>query len=164
MTPAMGAVHAEGVRFERLYDATPAELWSALTDPEQIQGWLAHVARLDLEPEGEVELQMDAEGTDVVRGRIRAIEHERVLEFDWHASDAPASVVRLEIEPRDTGGTLLVLQHRALPGETIVDYGAGWHAHLDLLGALVTRTPRDLFWSRYRELRPAYEREAASLP
>lgn len=152
------------MRFERLYDATPAELWSALTDPEHIEGWLAHVARIDLERDGEVELQMDADGTDIVRGRIRAIEHERVLEYDWRSADAPASVVRLAIEPRETGGTLLVLEHRALPAKTIVDYGAGWHAHLDLLAALVTRTPRDLFWSRYRELRPTYEREAASLP
>ena len=48
MTETFGALRQDGVRFERLYDATPEELWSAITDPEQIQGWLAHVARIDL--------------------------------------------------------------------------------------------------------------------
>jgi uncharacterized protein YndB with AHSA1/START domain len=163
VTETLGALRADGVRFERLYDATPEELWSAITDPEQIEGWLAHVARIDLQPDGQVELEMEADGSDPVRGRIRELQSERVLEYDWRSPDAPDSVLRFEIVPRDTGGTMLALEHRRLPREVLVDYGAGWHAHLDGLSAHVAGRATE-FWGRFHELRPRYKEGVASLP
>jgi uncharacterized protein YndB with AHSA1/START domain len=41
-----------GVRFEPRYDATPAEIWSALTEPERMRRWLANVAELEPRPGG----------------------------------------------------------------------------------------------------------------
>jgi uncharacterized protein YndB with AHSA1/START domain len=163
VTETFGALRPDGVRFERLYDATPEELWAAITDPEQIQGWLAHVARIDLEAGGQVELEMEADGSDVVRGRIRELRHERVLEYDWGSPEVPDSVLRLEIVPRETGGTVLVLEHSVLTREWLADYGAGWHTHLDSLAAHIAGRPVE-FWDRFHELRPQYEQEVASLP
>lgn len=162
MTDTFGALRPDGVRFERLYDATPEELWAAIADPEQIQGWLAHVARIDLEPGGEVELEMEADGSDTVRGHIRELRPQRVLEYDWRSPDAPDSVLRLEIVPRETGGTVLVLEHSALSSESLVDYGAGWHTNLDSLAAHLGGRPTE-FWDRFDELRPQYEQRVASL-
>lgn len=75
------------VRFERLYDATPEELWSALTDPEQVRGWLADASRFQLEVGGDVHL--DFGDGDEVHGEIRELESGRVLEFSWTSSAEP---------------------------------------------------------------------------
>ncbi len=146
------------VRFERLYDATPQELWSALTDPEQLRGWLAHASRFQLEVGGEIRL--DFGDDDEVHGAIRELESGRLLEFSWTSSAEAESVVRFEIVPRERG-VLLVLDHRALPREVGVAYSAGWHAHLDMLAAALAGAALQ-FGPRYEELRPAYEERMAS--
>ena len=56
---ATGTITADGVRFERIYDATPDELWRAITDPEQIRGWLAHTTRWTLAPGEEWSIRFD---------------------------------------------------------------------------------------------------------
>jgi uncharacterized protein YndB with AHSA1/START domain len=158
-----GTVAVDGdrarVRFERLYDATPQELWKALTDPEQLRGWLAHASRFQLEVGGEVRL--DFGDDDEVHGAIRELESGRLLEFSWTSSSEAESVVRFEIVPRERG-VLLVLDHRALPRDMGVGYSAGWHAHLDMLAAALAGGALE-FTPLYEELRPAYEERMASL-
>jgi uncharacterized protein len=145
------------VRFERVYDATPEELWRALTDPEQLRGWLGHASRWTLVPEGEY--QLDVGGP--TRGSFRSVEEGRLLELTWQYGDEPESLVRFEIVPRDPG-CLLVLDHRRLDRSQAAGYGAGWHAHLDALERALAGDRLD--WdARYRELRPAYDERAAEL-
>ena len=146
------------VRFERLYDFTPEQLWRALTDPDQLRGWLGHVRSLDLRADGEVRLDVDE---DEVAGRVLSVDPGRVLEYTWTYPGEPESVVRFELFPREHG-TLLVLDHRRLDREAGVAYGAGWHAHLDLLDSVLRGGELD-FMPRYLELRPAYEAQAAEL-
>jgi ankyrin repeat protein/uncharacterized protein YndB with AHSA1/START domain len=147
------------VRFERLYDATPEELWAALTDPEQLPGWLAHTSRFQLEIGGEIHL--DFGDGDEVHGHVRDVDPGRVVEYTWDHTDEIESIVRFEIVPREHG-VLLVLDHRQLPREKAAEYGAGWHAHLDMLEARLGGAARE-FSERYHELRPAYDERAAEL-
>jgi uncharacterized protein YndB with AHSA1/START domain len=147
------------VRFERLYDATPDELWAALTDPDQLPGWLAHASRFELAVGGDVRL--DFGDGDEVYGEIRELEPGRVLEYTWTFSGERESVVRFEIRPRDQG-VQLVLDHRQLPRDVGVGYSAGWHAHLDMLAAALAGSRLD-FMARYHELRPDYEEQGAAL-
>jgi uncharacterized protein YndB with AHSA1/START domain len=167
MTEAMGALRRDrdgcAVRFERLYDYTPQELWRALTEPEQIRGWLADVSRFELEPDGEVHLHFgdEPEGGHT-RWRIRELEPGRVLECEWHYPGEEPSIVRFECQPREQG-TLLVLDHRRLSPDDAPGYAAGWHAHLEALAQLHALKDED-WYRRYQELRPAYERAAATLP
>ena len=166
MTEALGSLSRDGermsARFERRYDATPAELWSALTDPVQLRGWFAHVERLELSPGGGYELRFD-DGS--VSGRVLALEPERMLELSWSHADEPDSVVRFEIVSAPTG-TVLVLEHMALPTGEAAGHGAGWQSHLEalehLLGGRDSGKARD-WWERYRELLPAYEEAAAAV-
>jgi uncharacterized protein len=159
-----GELRADGddrcaVRFERLFDFTPEELWKALTDPEQLLGWLAHAESFDPRVGGAVELDF-GEGV-AVRGEVLQLEPGRVLEYTWTHSGEIESLVRFELTPHEHG-TLLVLDHRRLTREVGVQYGAGWHAHLDLLEAALAGGSLG-FVPRYVELRPAYEEQAASL-
>lgn len=165
MTDALGTLRREdermSVRFERLYDATPEELWAALTDPKQIRGWLAEATRFELAVGGEVELRFGDGDDGVTRGRIRELEPGRVLEYDWHHPGETASVVRFELVSQEHG-TLLVLDHRQLDAAAAPGYGAGWQAHLEALAAPFSGDG-DRWWRRYEELRPSYETAAAAL-
>lgn len=149
-----------GVRFERRYEATPEELWSALTEPERLTRWLANVAELELRPGGRFLLvwQEDGQQTD---GTVLDLEPGRVLELGWTYPDEPESAVRFELRA-DGDGTVLVLDHRGLPPRAIAGYGAGWHSHLDSLDAHLAGGSAD--WSaRFQELGPAYEQQAEAV-
>lgn len=146
------------VRFERLYDFTADELWRALTDPEQLPGWLGHASRWTLAPDEPYELDVGGPTT----GRIVEVEPGRLLELTWRWGDEPESLVRVELEPRGEG-CLLTLDHRRLDRSSGVGYSAGWHSHLDALEQLLASAER-LDWElRFRELRPAYEQQAKEL-
>jgi uncharacterized protein YndB with AHSA1/START domain len=152
-----GAVTADGVRFERLYDATPDELWHAITDPEQIKGWLAHVTRWSLTPGDDWGIRFDDGG---VSGRVVAVEPGRRLELTWIEEEGDESLLAFEIVPREAG-SLLVLDHSRLAAERRPGYGAGWQSHLEALDGLLQGGEAFDWWERYRELRPAYEELAA---
>ena len=148
-----------GVHFERVYDYTVDELWSALTDPAQLRGWLG-TTELDLRVGGEVVVRFAEDET--VRGVVRQLEPKRLLEYTWNIHDEPQSILRIELEPRDRG-TLLVLDHRMLAVAQATGYGAGWHAHLDGLEHRLGGREHD--WdARFAELLPAYRKQAAELP
>lgn len=161
-----GTLRAEGdragVRFERRYDFAPEEVWSALTEPERLQRWLADVAEIDLRIGGRFVLRWnESDGTHADDGKVRALETGRLLELDWTYPGEPDSVARFELRP-DGNGTILVLDHRGLPPAAIAGYGAGWHSHLDSLEAHLAGGEAD--WSaRFVELGPAYERQAAAV-
>jgi uncharacterized protein YndB with AHSA1/START domain len=167
MTQPMGAVRRDGdrcaVRFERLYDYTPDELWQALTEPGQMRGWLADVSRVDLTPGGEIRMHFGDEPDEGhTSWRVLEIEPGRVLECEWRYPGEEPSVVRFECHPRERG-TLLVLDHRRLSADDAPGYAAGWHAHLDALADLFATKDED-WYRRYRELRPTYEEAASALP
>ena len=103
------------VRFRRRYDATPAEVWAALTEPESIARWLGPVPT-----------------------NVRESEPERTLELDWLVPGDEPSVVRFELRPREGGGTELVLDHRRINAVQGMLYSERWTNTLlrldDLLG------------------------------
>jgi uncharacterized protein YndB with AHSA1/START domain len=141
-----------------VYDYRPEELWAAITQPEQLRGWL-----------GEADLDVDeaAAGTikfsekEIAQLRVRELDPGRFVEYDWSYPDEPDSVLRLELEPRGEG-TLLVLDHRRLAGSDVVDYSAGWHSHLDALEQLLAGESFD-WHERFSELRPTYSELASKL-
>ena len=150
------------VRFERRYDATPAEVWSALTEPERLARWLAD-AELDLRVAGEYVLRFSGEDQGrTTRGEVVAIEPERLLELTWLSPGEEDTVLRFELRPDDEG-TILVLDHRGLPVEAAPGYGGGWQAHLEALEAHLRAESQPDWWGRYKELRPLYEAQEASL-
>ncbi len=74
------------VRLTRRYDASPAEVWRALTDPASRARWLG-----------------------ALDGEVREVEPGRLLELELHDS-----LARIELH-RDGDRTVLVLDHAAIP-------------------------------------------------
>lgn len=158
-TEQLGAVRAEddavGLRFERHYDATPEELWAALTEPASLRRWL--LAEAVLEPQVGGAFRLDWSDGDQARGAVRMWEPPSVLEVDW-IEPKVQSILRLEISASGDG-SLLVLDHRNVASEAAIGMGAGWHAHLDALGELLEGgdPSRDSVEPRFESLRPRYE-------
>ena len=156
LSQTFGRLRAESddrraVRFERVYDYRPDEVWAAITEPEQLRRWLGET-ELDLRDDGRGSVRFGED--EIATLRVRRVEPGRFVEYDWAYPDEPLSLLRLEVEPRGEG-TLLVLDHRQLAVKDVVDYSAGWHSHLDALEQLLAGESHD--WQRrFGELRTTY--------
>ena len=143
------------VVFERRFDAPRERVWLALTDPQELAGWLAP-AEIDLRVGGAVVLKFDDD--NVERGTITELREPEVIAYTWNEGKSD-SLVRFELEP-DGGGTRLTLRHTFEGEADLPGYGGGWHHHLELLAAQTAGKPIEWDWKRYRELKCEYERRA----
>jgi len=129
------------VAFDRLIDRPAAKVWSALIEPHVLANWL-----------GDVELDLRVGGAYVIRfrklsvimtGTITALESGRLLEYTWKENyGMPASTVRWEVVPTDTG-CRLKLSHTFASDcvlNEIVGFAGGWHAFLDAIPAAADGT------------------------
>src|SRR4051794_35368833 len=111
----------------RRYAAEPAEVWSALTEPDRIGRWIAPVTG-DLEVGGRYQLENQAGGT------VEACEPPSRLSVTWEFG-GHVSWVDVTLTP-DDGGTQLLLEHSAPTAEDHwLEYGPGavglgWEAAL----------------------------------
>jgi uncharacterized protein YndB with AHSA1/START domain len=140
------------VRFERIIDAAIGRVWRALTDAEDLGNWLAPT-EMELRRGGRVAIDFGEGGR--VTGEVIVADAPNTLEYTWDFTGEGRSVVRFELT-MEGARTRLVLEHRLLPPDQAVGYGAGWHAHLDVLTAHVTGgTPVD--WDeRFAEVLGSY--------
>ena len=115
------------LRLTRRYDATPAEVWAALTETDSIARWLAPAVTVDLSPGGAFVL---ANGVDA---RVVEVEPGRVLELDWRVGDEEPSVVRFELSADAGGGTTLELGHARIEAPIGMTYISRWSRALDRL-------------------------------
>ena len=81
---------------------------------------------------------------------------------------------RLSISWGSTGGVTFELEpvgdmvrftvtHRRIPDRsTMLNIGAGWHAHLDILAARLAGEKPEPFWGRWASLKAEYDRRLPS--
>lgn len=157
MTDMTGEVTVEGsgatITFERTIDAPQERVWRLLTDPDSLSSWLAPT-RLDLRPGGEIEIDFGEEGGPVV-GHITELDAPRRLAYTWRSVGERESVVEWELHPYGEQ-TRLTLVHRGLPEAMSRGYGAGWHAHLDRLAAVVAGDPAPAWEPLFEAALPHY--------
>jgi uncharacterized protein YndB with AHSA1/START domain len=109
---------AEQVERERTFEATPEEVWEAITDERLLSEWLADDAEIDPEPGGEV--------------RFRVVEEGRRLAFTWSRDGEGPSQVEFTLEPA-VSGTRLVVVERALKAPLASGTGHRWQGALEEL-------------------------------
>lgn len=110
--------HCE-IRLTRRYDASPSEVWAALTEPGSVARWLAPPSAFEFAPGGTIELDIG------VHARVREVEPERSLELDWRYGDEDRSIVRFELTA-DGDGTLLTLDHQRIDARIGMTYITRW--------------------------------------
>ncbi len=121
------------VRREADFEASPAELWEALTDERVLSEWLADEVELD--PVEGAPLRV-RDGDEERVGVVTRVESERVLSFEWERPGGGVSEVELIVDAV-TGGSRLVVVERALTGPVALG-GAAWRARLTALATALT--------------------------
>jgi uncharacterized protein YndB with AHSA1/START domain len=136
------------VRLRRPYGATPAEVWSACTDPERVARWIGELTG-DRTTGGEARLRMTADETVVLR--IEACEEPHRLQATWSTPGEPDSRIELTLEAQGET-TLLTLEHSLLGDEqTAAGKGLGWEDFLNRLHELLAgREPAAVSWDDAR--------------
>jgi uncharacterized protein YndB with AHSA1/START domain len=120
------------LRFERFLRHPIERVWAALTEPEEISGWLAE-ADLDLVVGGRVELRWlntDLEGNRAIaRGVVVRVEPPELLELDTDIHGR----LRWELTAERDGCRLRFTNVTPAPDDFLTKVLAGWHIHLDHL-------------------------------
>lgn len=101
------------VEREIVLDAGPEDVWRALTEPDQLDGWLGEQAEIELEPGGALRLLDPVDGERT--GWVEVAEPRRRLAVWWQAEgDAEATRVQFDIEEHEEGTALKVVETRPL--------------------------------------------------
>jgi uncharacterized protein YndB with AHSA1/START domain len=151
--------NGRAVKFERHFNANPAELWAILTEPERIGSWLQAEASFEPRVGGAVHLRW--EGSGECSGTVAIFDPPRTLEYSWNEGTG-TSIVHFELRPLTTGGVMLTLRHCELPSGSHAGISTGWHTHLDALAAELACEPFE-FWPRFQELQPHYSKLVSDL-
>lgn len=155
VTRAPGTVH-----LERRLVAPPETVWAAWTDPRRLARWLGPVTSGAPGDGTTFVLRMDDEATATCT--VQTWDPPRLLEMAWVYSGEGPSRLRLELRPSEDGGSHLRLDHWLPDDVDPVDYGAGWHVHLESLTATLDGGTAPDFAHRFRRLRPRYQAIAGS--
>lgn len=145
------------VRVEDVYDTDITDLWSALTEPDRLAGWIATV-------EGELRvggnIQANFTSSWQGPGRIEVCDAPNRLLVTMEPGTEDEAVIEAVLTAEGER-TRLVIEERGLPLAVLYKHGAGWQAHIEDLGRhLVGDSSR---WkARWQELTPAYESLALS--
>jgi uncharacterized protein YndB with AHSA1/START domain len=120
------------LHYERRLAHPVEKVWAALTEPDQIEGWLAR-AELDLAEGGRARLEWlntDEDGNQAIaEGTITRLEPPRVIELD---TDIHGQLL-WELRPEGDGTLLTLTVTAELPDEYLAKVMAGWHVHIDFL-------------------------------
>jgi uncharacterized protein YndB with AHSA1/START domain len=155
---------------QRWLPGTADRLWKYITESDLRRKWLAS-GEMPPAAGGAFELvwrndELSAKGDHRPEGFpeeqrmptfVVAISPPNLLTIAWGNG-----TVTFELQEKD-GRTLLTLTHRGLTDKgarTMI--AAGWHMHLDILGAELAGQDPDSFWAGWRRLREEYAGRIAS--
>jgi uncharacterized protein YndB with AHSA1/START domain len=124
------------LRFERRLRQPPERVWSAITDPAEIEAWWGR-ADVDPRPGGTMRIEW-LNGDVTMPATITELDPPRVLEIEGE----PHGTLRFELAPDGDGTLLTFVARSAIPEDFRSKVLAGWHFHLDALEDLVDRGTR----------------------
>jgi uncharacterized protein YndB with AHSA1/START domain len=132
---------------KRRYQAPPAKVYAAWTDPKKLAGWFGPAqvtgvhAETDVRVGGRYRIQAQSPGeTHEVGGTYREVVPGEKLVFTWAWKSTPEreSIVTVLLKP-DGDGTLLTLTHEQfLDADARDRHQHGWAGALEKLDKFVT--------------------------
>jgi uncharacterized protein YndB with AHSA1/START domain len=118
---------APWVERETLVEASPEEVWEALTDEDRLQEWLAPEVELDPVEGGEIAVR---DGGDHRTGTVETMEEGERFAFTWSRPGDGESFVEFSIEALPAGTRVTVVETPI--GPTAIASGA-WASRFALL-------------------------------
>jgi uncharacterized protein YndB with AHSA1/START domain len=127
---------APWVERETLVEASPEEVWEALTDEGRLEEWMAPEVELDPVEGGEIAVR---DGDDQRSGTVQTVEEHERFAFTWSRPGEGESFVEFTIEALPGGSRVTVVEtpvHSAATntaaGPTAMALG-GWGPRLERL-------------------------------
>jgi uncharacterized protein YndB with AHSA1/START domain len=151
---------------QRLLPGPIERLWAYLTESDLRRQWLA-AGDMDLTLGSSVELVWrNDELTDPPGQRPEGASAENRMEVSITELDPPRRLaitwgntggVSFTLEPDGSDVMLTVVHSRLLDRSTMLNVGAGWHMHLDILLARMTGGTPAPFWDGWAQLKSEYD-------
>ena len=98
---------APWVERETLVEASPEEVWEALTDDDRLEEWMAPEVELDPVEGGEIVVR---DGEDERVGTVETVEELERLAFTWSRPGEGESFVEFTIEAQPGGTRVTVVE------------------------------------------------------
>jgi len=98
---------APWIERETLIEASPDEVWEALTDEDRLEEWLAPDVELDPVEGGEISVR---DGDDERTGTVETVEEGERFAFTWSRPGEGESFVEFTIEPLPGGSRVTVIE------------------------------------------------------
>jgi uncharacterized protein YndB with AHSA1/START domain len=105
------------VERETLVEASPDEVWEALTDEDRLEEWLAPEVELDPVEGGEIAVR---DGDDERTGTVETVEENERLAFTWSRPGEGESFVEFTIEALPGGSRVTVVETPIGPTATAI--------------------------------------------
>ena len=122
---------------DTLVEASPEEVWEALTDEDRLEEWLAPDVELDPTEGGEIAVR---DGEEERAGTVETVEENERFAFTWSRQGEGESFVEFTIEALPGGSRVTVVETpisstatNDAAGSTALAAG-GWSSRLARLG------------------------------
>ena len=163
------------IRFERLLPGPIELVWEYLTDSDKRGLWFAS-GTMEPRAGGKVAFSFDNASLspdktpppEKYKGRGQVTIHHTIIRFvpprflsmTWGDEKNPSEV---SFELTAEGERVrLILIHRRLPDRSsMVNVGAGWHTHLDVLSDRLNGRSSPAFWTLYSGMEEYYEKNTS---
>jgi uncharacterized protein YndB with AHSA1/START domain len=98
---------APWIERETLVEASPEEVWEALTDEDRLEEWLAPEVELDPIEGGEIAVR---DGSEERSGTVESVEEQERFAFTWTRPGEGESFVEFTIEGLPGGTRVTVIE------------------------------------------------------
>jgi uncharacterized protein YndB with AHSA1/START domain len=115
---------APWVERDTLVEATPEEVWEALTDEDRLEEWLAPDVELDPVEGGEIAVR---DGDEERAGTVETLEENERFAFTWSRPGEGESFVEFTIEALPGGARVTVVE---TPIDPTAMAAGGWGPRL----------------------------------
>jgi uncharacterized protein YndB with AHSA1/START domain len=135
---------APWVERETLVEATPEEVWEALTDEDRLEEWMAPEVELDPYEGGEISVR---DGEDHRTGTVETMEESERFAFTWSRPGEGESFVEFTIEALPAGTRVTVIETPTSSAATNTAAGStaiaarGWGSRLARLDHALRLAP-----------------------
>lgn len=166
-------VDAATIEFQRLLPGPIERVWAYLVEGKKRAEWFAGGAT-ELRPGGRAEFVFNHSLLTApddkppkkfeefnrgmqFEGKVLEVDPPRLLVWSGGTGD-DYTETRFELEARGDKVLLTLTETNLLSRERLTENAAGWHAHLEVLGAQLSGSARPRFWERHQKLNEDYKR------
>jgi len=112
------------IRHHYFINATPEEVFAAITNPFTIELWSGYPAQMEAKEGTEFSI-FDGD----ISGRNISITENKQLVQEWYFGDRPEqSIVTINLQPHQEG-TKVNLEHTNVPDEEVEEFKDGWNEY-----------------------------------